>query len=140
MKGLVLARELGDKGAMARLLYVLGRLAQYQSDDERAVVQIGETVALFRELGEKLGSAQGLERLGGIAASAAPQRAARLLGAAEALREALGAPRPTYDRADYDRVVECVRAAVREPVFATAWAEGRTMTLEQAIEYALAAG
>ncbi len=136
-ESLVLARELGEKGAMARSLYVLGRLAHCQSDDQRAAVQIGESLALFRELGEKLGVAQCLERLGGIAASAAPQRAARLLGAAEALREAIGVPLPTYDRADYDRAAEGARAAVTEPVFATAWAEGRAMTLEQAIEYAL---
>jgi hypothetical protein len=61
------------------------------------------------------------------------ERAARLFGAAEALREALGAPLPPVERAHYDRSVAATRAALGEEAFAAAWAEGRALSLEQAI-------
>jgi predicted neutral ceramidase superfamily lipid hydrolase len=66
-----------------------------------------------------------------------PKRAAWLFGAAEALRETSGASIPPVDRADYDRILAAVRAQLDEQTFAAAWAEGRAMTLEQAIAYAL---
>jgi hypothetical protein len=43
-------------------------------------------------------------------------------------------------RSDYDRPVATIRDGLKEEAFAAAWAEGRAMTLEQAIEYALASG
>src|SRR5207237_4553002 len=59
--------------------------------------------------------------------------AARLLGTAEALREALGTPLPPVDRATYERSVAATRAQLGEQSFAAAWAEGRLMTPEQAL-------
>ncbi len=43
---------------------------------------------------------------------------------------------PDY-RPNYERSLTLARKAVGEIAFAAAWAEGRAMTLEQAIEYAL---
>jgi hypothetical protein len=43
---------------------------------------------------------------------------------------------PAY-RADYDRSVTAVRAAMGEEAFKAAWAEGRKMTMEEAIELAM---
>jgi len=65
------------------------------------------------------------------------ERAAWLFGAAEALREAVGAfVLPLY-RAEYERGVAAVRSGLDEVAFSAAWAEGRAMTPEQAVEYAL---
>ena len=44
---------------------------------------------------------------------------------------------PPSDRAEYERDLAAARAKLSEDAFAAAWAEGRTMTLEQAVEYAL---
>jgi hypothetical protein len=63
--------------------------------------------------------------------------AAMLFGAAEAIRDALGTPLPPVDRADHDRCLAAVRAALGEEAFAAASAEGRAMELEQAVAYAL---
>ncbi len=68
---------------------------------------------------------------------AGTERAARLWGAAEALREVIGSPRPPNEREEYERGLATVREALGEEVFSAAWAEGRAMSLEQAIEYAL---
>jgi hypothetical protein len=67
-----------------------------------------------------------------------PARAAHLFGAASALREALGAPLPPPDRPTYDCALESARGQLGKQAFATAWAEGQAMTLEQAIAFALA--
>jgi hypothetical protein len=63
-------------------------------------------------------------------------RAARLFGAGEALREAIGASVLFY-LVDYDRAVAAARDALGEEALATAWAQGREMTLDQAVAYAL---
>jgi DNA-binding NarL/FixJ family response regulator len=57
----------------------------------------------------------------------------RLCGAAEALREAGGVPIRPFLRADYERMVAATRTQLGKEAFATAWAEGRTMTLEQVL-------
>jgi len=59
--------------------------------------------------------------------------AARLLGAAGALRDALGSPLPPVDRADRDRSLAAARAVLGEAAFAAASAERRAMELEQAV-------
>jgi DNA-binding NarL/FixJ family response regulator len=59
--------------------------------------------------------------------------AARLWGAAEALREAKGTPLPPVYRADYEQAVAAARSHLGEKALATAWAQGRTMSPEQAL-------
>lgn len=64
-------------------------------------------------------------------------RAARLGGAAAALREALGIPLPLGQHADRDRTVQAIRTALSDEAFEAAWAEGATLTLEEAVAVAL---
>ena len=61
----------------------------------------------------------------------------RTIDAAEAQREALGAFMPPNARAEHDHNVAAARAQLGEATFDLAWAEGRALTMEQAIEYAL---
>jgi hypothetical protein len=59
------------------------------------------------------------------------RRAALLFGAAEALREAVGAfVLPLY-RAEYDRGVAAARTGLYDTTFQAAWSEGRAMTPEE---------
>jgi hypothetical protein len=74
---------------------------------------------------------------GGGTALGQPGRAARLLGAAEALRETLGFAVPPVDRCAHEQVVATARAGLGEERFATAWAEGRAMSLHEAMALAL---
>ncbi len=67
-------------------------------------------------------------------------RVVRLFGAAEGLIEAVGLPGHTYyqpARALYERAIAAARAQLGEAAWAVACVEGRTMTLEQTVEYAL---
>jgi DNA-binding NarL/FixJ family response regulator len=64
-------------------------------------------------------------------------RAARLFGAGETLREAVGASVQEFYRPDYDRGVVAARNGTNGAAWEDARAQGRAMTLEEAIEYAL---
>jgi hypothetical protein len=82
--------------------------------------------------------AESLEGLASLAAAGGkPERAVRLLGAAEALREAIGTPLPPSDRDAYETIVSTLQRRLDERIFTTAWAEGRVMTPGAAMEYAL---
>jgi molybdopterin-guanine dinucleotide biosynthesis protein len=59
------------------------------------------------------------------------------VAAAEALRELMGRSLTPAQLAAHDRDVATARKRLDPESFAAAWAEGRTMTLEQAIAYAL---
>lgn len=133
-----LFRELGDKWGMANTLWQLGRLASYLGDQGQSSALFKESLVRQRELGNKADIASCLEGLAGIAcAHKEMERALMLFGAAEALREQIGAPLPLAERADYDHQIPMARAGLGENQCAAVWAKGRAMTLEQAIEYAL---
>ena len=72
-----------------------------------------------------------------VALDEEPERAARLWGAAERLRQAIGCRTAPAARATYERAMAVVRAQLGDDAFAAAWAEGQAMTLEQAIAEAL---
>ena len=111
-------------------------MAHEQGDDGRATALYEESLALRRELGDKHGLAECLEGLAGVAvAQRQLEHAARLLGAAEALREATGAPLSPRERVRYDRDVSAVHAGLDEAAFAAAWATGKAMPLEQIITH-----
>jgi len=137
-ESLALCRELGHKQDIAWSLHRLGQVAVYRGDYGTALALHKESLALFRELGPTPDIPWGMEGLAAVVgAQGQPLQAARLFGAAAALREVSGGPRPRLDRADYDRDVAAVRAQLDKKSFAAAWAEGHAMPLEQAIAEAL---
>lgn len=66
------------------------------------------------------------------------RRAAHLFAASTALREATGAPADASNHSEADPALSAVRAGLGDEVFASKWNEGKRMSLEQAIAYALA--
>jgi hypothetical protein len=68
-----------------------------------------------------------------------PDHAATLLGVIDFLLVTLGFRLDPADDDEYNDYVDAARTGLGDTAFAAAWAEGRAMTLEQAIEYALAA-
>jgi non-specific serine/threonine protein kinase len=93
-----------------------------------------ESLVLSKELDYRGGIASCLEGLAGVAAAHKQLVwAAGLWGAAEVLRETVGIPLQPVERTYYERAVADVRARLGEEAFGRAFAEGRTMTPEQAI-------
>ncbi len=110
------------------------RAKNYHFVEEKARALFEESLSVAREIGDKLNSTFYLEGLASVvAAQGEPVWAARLWGAAEARRESMGVPISPVERTAYERTVERVRAQLGEKAFATAWAEGRSMTLEQVL-------
>jgi tetratricopeptide (TPR) repeat protein len=117
---------------------LLGLAVLAERDEGRAMALFKESLERGREVGSSWASPAGLEGLARVAAmQGQSHRAARLFGAA-ACRNAPFGLLMTYDPTSYEQLASTVRAALGEEAFAAAWEEGQAMTLEQAIEYALA--
>jgi tetratricopeptide (TPR) repeat protein len=131
-------RQLGDKHDVGRCLHDLGQAAAWQGDYKLARAYFEESATLLQELGDRRNLVKCVEGLARIAvAHRQMDRAARLFGASEAVREKLGTPLPASYRANYERTIAALTAQVDEEQMEKWWAEGRAMTFEQAIEYAL---
>jgi len=113
---------------------VLAQLEASQGDLAAARTLYEESLTLVRERNYKVLLPSCLEELAAVvAAQGDPVWAARLWGAAESLREIMGAPIPPSERAAYVRSVAAAHTQLGEQAFAAAWSEGQTMSLEQVL-------
>jgi predicted ATPase/transcriptional regulator with XRE-family HTH domain len=139
--GLAQARERGDRLGTYNALYNLAQVALARGDHELATRMLEEGVTLSEQIGDQANLSYFLEGLAVVAGMRGEaEHSARLLGAAERLLEEAGASVYNYykpDRSLYDRTTANVRSRLGEEGFEDAWAEGRTMTFEQAVKYAL---
>jgi DNA-binding CsgD family transcriptional regulator len=113
---------------------------QAEGDYDRARGLLQEGLEPAAEVGDESNVAYCLQGLAALAASeGGVARAARLWGAAEALLERIEATAYAHapDRSLYQGQVSAARAELDEAAWQAAWAEGRAMTPERAIEYAL---
>ena len=140
-ESLAIRREIGDRRGVAGQLNNLGRSKCAKGDFAGARELHEESVRILCELGDRKVFAEALEGLANVAAgSADPVQAARFWGAAEQLRESIGCPLPPKDLAGYEQRVAAARAQLRDDAaFASAWTQGRAMTLEEAQDFALPA-
>ena len=138
-QSLVLLKEVGDKWGAANVLTDLGDLALDQGDPVLAYRAFEECLVLFGELGDRRGLVRSLEGFVGVSAlDKQPERALRLAGAADALRETLGAPLSPADHMKLEQRMQPARDVVGEAASSAEWVEGRTMSIEEAITYATA--
>jgi predicted ATPase len=140
-EGLALARKRGDRLGINDALYVLTQIAQARGDHDLAARRFEEGVALSAEMGDRANLGYFLEGLAVVAGvRVEAKRSVCLFGAAEGLLEAVEAPVYDYfepNRSLYERTKAAMRSQLGEEAFEAAWAEGRAMTFEQAVEYAL---
>jgi len=137
-ESVTLLRQMGSKSVLAAALTVLGRVALSHGATERAGELFKEGLSLLREWSNKQYVIEALAALAEVmTAEGHPERSARLLGAMEALCEASGTLMTPGEQYEHDRGVAAARTQLDEVTFAEAWAQGRAMTLEQAIAEAL---
>ena len=141
-ESLHLYRELGVKRDIPASLHNLGHVALARGDNLKAKGYFTEALTLHHDLGNKHGTAECLVGLAGVAAAMRhPVRAARLLGFCAGLRETLGDALSPAERMQYEqRYVAETRAQLDEATGRAAMDEGRAMSIEQVIEYALERG
>ncbi len=136
-ESLIYWREAEEKRGIAHLLNHLGHTALQRGDFEQATIHFMESLALQREMAHSPGLAECLEALASLAgARRQSKRAARLFGAAAALRNTKPRGDPAHD-AEYNRNIATARAQLDDVTWEIAWAEGQALPLEQAIAEAL---
>jgi predicted ATPase/class 3 adenylate cyclase/DNA-binding CsgD family transcriptional regulator len=122
---------------LAKALSSRARVATSQGEPEQAERDARDALAMAAETDAHLITADALECLAGLVGDAGSHReAARLYGAAEAVRKDTGAVRfKVYDDG-YATSVGAVRDALGHSDFESAWAEGAAMSTLEAIAYA----
>lgn len=137
-KALAMYRALGDGRAVANLLLNLGLAIHDAGGGEDVGGLFAEALLGFARPGEQRGVAECLEALAAAGYTGDPERAAVLLGAADAIREAIGAPRPASDRMSHDRLIAAVRHSLGEEAFDAGWQQGRLLDVDEVVAVALA--
>jgi tetratricopeptide (TPR) repeat protein len=135
-----LAREQGDLWELGFMLIDLARITFVQGDYAGARNLYHETLTMHTQLGQIFAirdSFVGLACLA-IAMRHSVERVATLLGAAEALSTSLGSDLDITAIMHDQQYDAYVQECSPEPVFASAWANGRAMQLQEAVQYALA--
>lgn len=137
-ESLALARKLGDDAMVSVELDNLGSVALHQGN-------IGLAKDRYRQAGElfyKMRSMYSLPYLPLHFSMVALEegkleRAVKLLGASEVLFESGGMAPDPDESVERDRVVSSLRKSVDQTKFDSLWAEGRHLTLDQAVQYSL---
>jgi DNA-binding CsgD family transcriptional regulator len=121
---------------VAQSLFFLANVAVSQKDYFTAISLYKESLTIFTEINYRGGidipcCLEGLARA--VVGQGQPAWAARLAGAAETLRETSGVRLLPVEHPTYKKLILTIRTQLGKQVFATMWAEGRTMTLEQVL-------
>ncbi len=138
-ESLGIRREIGDLTGISISLINLGLLTKDQGDYDASAGFVREALEVLERLEERRLTAYALEGAAALAAARGDfQRAGRIWGSAEALREAIGSPLPPNEVDEYARRMAEGQAALGEDGFEAARAQGRALSLDRAIAYARA--
>lgn len=137
-ESLVLAREVGEP---VQIAYVLGNLGESElrlGNLDRARELFHDAIRMHREVGNWHGVASKLDSVAGLAAAEQrPRRAARLFAAAEAIFAELGTRVESGDSEHYRHDYALARSQLDHAAWERSRAEGRAMTREEVVRYAL---
>ena len=138
-QGEPLSRQVGDTWGVALVLAGRGSVAAARGDRRRAMALLKESLVMFRDVGSRDRMAECLQDLASLACSGGlAEQAARLSGAAESTQQSIGLALWPAVRARRDRDLAAARETLGDAAFAHAWSSGQAMTLEQALDAALA--
>jgi predicted ATPase/serine/threonine protein kinase len=130
-------RHIDDVWGVAAVLRDLGDLA-CSDGDPNACIFYKDALSLFHKTGHRRGMTHLLQRLAHCAVeSGRPDCALTLAGTAAALREQLGISLSPTEQENLDRTLQAARAQLPAVEQNQAWSHGRTMPLDQLVEYAL---
>ena len=137
-EALAALRELGATHEEPRVIQALAQTRLQQGDLEQAYALICESVALYKSQDNPKGLAECLIGFGVLASERGMQaEAVRLLTAGATKGQSVYLSLLLAEGREYERYLAAARAQLTEQEFEQAQQEGRSHTLEQAIEYAL---
>jgi DNA-binding CsgD family transcriptional regulator len=118
-------------------LLTRARVAVAEGDTDAAERDAHDALACAADTGVQLGVPDIFDFVARLAAQAKSYpEAARILGAAEAVRQRTGEVRYAIHQADYESSVAALRDAMGQDDFDAAWAEGAKLSTEEVIAYA----
>ena len=133
-----LHKEMGDQLSVTGHQSGMAHVARQVGNYKEALALYRETLPDWQKMGHRGAVAHQLECFAFIAkAQEQGERAVKLMSAAEALRAASGALRTPQERIEYDRELTGLRAGMDEKTFDLLWAEGGSLNMDQAIDFAL---
>jgi len=136
-ESLALRRELGNKVGIAASLLSLGFVAAAEADQGSARSLYLESMARFQELGDEPGVAECLEGVARVyRAEGLPERAAKLLAAAQAVNERLGMAKWAARKRSDEELIDDLRRRLGDELFDAAWRNGLQMSVAEASESA----
>ena len=135
-EGIGLARRLGERSIEGDGLVMLTELELDLGHMDQALQAAGAALRVQSEAGKLPGMLAALEISAAAAAERAPT-AARLYGAAAALREQFGTPALPPASVRHQARRERARAALGEQGFAVEWGRGRALSWDEAVALAL---
>lgn len=128
--------RLGNEWAVATAKHVLGAVAQAEGVFCKAEALYHEALAVRAERGYRPDVIDSVEAVAGLAAELESwAEAARLLAAAERLRDDIGYRRWPARQPHHDAVVAKTKAGAGQEAFKEAWSEGLGLSLEDAVAY-----
>jgi tetratricopeptide (TPR) repeat protein len=133
LRALFIYRDVGDAREGARILALLAEIAHAQGDTSAAIELLLEALTTRHATRDRPGLADALERLATVAQPLDPDRACRLLGAADLLREQMGTPVPTRERPRREQLLATLRSILGPDQFRAAFDAGRRRTLTDAV-------
>ena len=137
-KGLEIAQRLVSKIFILVMESELAHVARESGDLHGAKEAYCKLIWKWKDFGLNAAVAHQLESFAFIARQEGEaERAARLLGAAEALREITHIPMRSDEQVEYGKEIASLRNKIDATAFTSAWAEGRAMDVEHAIGYAV---
>jgi len=137
-ESLDISRRSGEKWGIAIVLGSLGWIALRQNDLNGMRKLLGESLEIRVETGDRGGIAWCLEKLAEADFELSQfLRAVIIFSMASAIRASVSSAMDAADRPSYENMLSKIQEAISEDAFTAAWAEGQTMKLEDAVEYAL---
>jgi predicted ATPase/class 3 adenylate cyclase len=133
-----LHKDMGDQLSVIGHQSTMAHVWRQIGDYKKALALYRETLPDWQKIGHRGAVAHQLECFAFIAkAQEQGERAVKLMGAAEALREASSSPQTPQERIEYDKELAGLRAGMDEKTFNLLWAEGQSMNMDQAIDFAM---
>jgi predicted ATPase/class 3 adenylate cyclase len=132
--------EIGDERLSLAARSDLGHALRRGGRLDEAATAYRATIGGWVRLGHRGAVANQLENMAFVAIDRGePERAARLLGAAEAIREVADAPMALEEGPEHALFVERLHGMLEPLAFETEWQAGRSMSQAEAVAFALAA-
>ncbi|HEX2272942.1 MAG TPA: LuxR C-terminal-related transcriptional regulator [Acidimicrobiales bacterium] len=136
-EALATTRTSGDRRTSAAAMVELARLDHRRGADEPALSALLRALETYDEIGDVVGTLEALELLAAVrAAQGRYPAAARVFGAADAARRAIGSVPPPALEAERREVIDAAVSDAGLEAWSQAWAEGAARSVGEAVAYA----